>query len=274
MLKFLLEKDRRLRIDHKKLLNCGFSNHHLLKVIDDYLNDFARYNNLSIDEILKRYNNFLLGYSKDIENFLSTGEYPYLLEENIFVERTDYDISLILSTVVTIHRFRIMDNFFKYNSVINGKVLIIGLGSGIELEILSCSSNKKEIDAYDISVSKFVKNRFKKTLNIVEGEFKGNDSFYDYIIAIELLEHLENPYHFLSMCFNSLKNEGTLVTTTATDVPQFDHLYNFNDDNVFSQKINKLGFIELQKEDIEHNYMNKSINAKNTWYVLKKDINR
>ena len=274
MLKKLLEKDRRLRIDHKKLLNCGYSNHDLIKIIDGYLNDFATYNKLSIDEILKRYNKFLLGYSKDIENFLSTGKYPYLLEENILVKRTDYDISLILSTVLTNHRFKIMDNFFKYGSVINGKVLIIGLGSGIELEILSCSSNEKEIDAYDISVTKFVKNRFKKTLNIVEGEFKGNDLFYDYIIAIELLEHLDNPYPFLSMCFNSLKNEGTLVTTTATDVPQFDHLYNFNDDNVFSEEIYNLGFIELQKEDIEHNYMNKSINAKNTWYVLKKDINR
>ena len=274
MLKNLLEKDRRLRIDHKKLLNCGYNNHDLFKVIDSYLNDFATFNNLSIDEILKRYNNFLLGYSKDIENFLSTGKYPYLLEENISVKRTDYDISLILSTVLTNHRFRIMDNFFKYGSVINGKVLIIGLGSGIELEILSCSSNEKEIDAYDISVTEFVKNRFKKTLNIVEGEFKGNDAFYDYIIALELLEHLDNPYHFLSMCFNSLKNEGTLITTTATDVPQFDHLYNFNDDNVFSEKIYNLGFIELQKEDIEHNYLNKSINAKNTWYVLKKDINR
>ena len=274
MLKNLLEKDRRLRIDHKKLLNCGYNNHHLFKVIDSYLNDFATFNNLSIDEILQRYNKFLLGFSKDIKNFLSTGKYPYLLEENISVKRTDYDISLILSTVLTNHRFRIMDNFFKYGSVINGKVLIIGLGSGIELEILSCSSNEKEIDAYDISITEFVKNRFKKTLNIVEGEFKGNDAFYDHIIAIELLEHLDNPYHFLSMCFNSLKNEGTLVTTTATDVPQFDHLYNFNDDNVFSEKIYNLGFIELQKEDIEHNYLNKSINAKNTWYVLKKDINR
>ena len=51
MLKNLLEKDRRLRIDHKKLLNCGYSNHDLFKVIDGYLNDFATYNNLSIDDI-------------------------------------------------------------------------------------------------------------------------------------------------------------------------------------------------------------------------------
>ena len=38
-----------------------------------------------------------------------------------------------------------------------------------------------------------------------------------------------HPYEFLSLCSVSLKLNGVIVTTTATNIPQFDHLYNFNE---------------------------------------------
>lgn len=269
MLTEIFGKDRRLRIEHKKLLSSPIVNNDIIKIIDHYLSDFADYNNLTPQNILRRYNNFASRYSDDIKNFISKGKYPLELGKINNIDRIDYDISLILSPVVTIHRHRIMDNLIKYSSFIDGKVLMIGLGSGIELELLNILHPNLKVEAYDISVTSFVKNRFSKN-NIIKGKFRGGNAYYDHIISIELLEHLDKPYSFISMCYRSLKNEGTFITTSATNVPQFDHLYNFDDDNDFEKRINSIGFVVLQIEDILHDYMNKSINAKNRWYVFKK----
>ncbi len=53
---------------------------------------------------------------------------------------------------------------------------------------------------------------------------------YDTIFAIELLEHLENPYEIMESFGRSLKKDGRLIITTARNVPQFDHLFNFTDE--------------------------------------------
>jgi 2-polyprenyl-3-methyl-5-hydroxy-6-metoxy-1,4-benzoquinol methylase len=271
MLTEVFNIDRGLRIAHKKLLNSNITDINMFSIVDDYLTDYAKFHNLSIGDISLRQNNFMLNYLKNVKDYLLKGKYPHLLGIVNSIERVDYDISLIISTVVAIHRYRIMDNFIKYVLRIKGDVLIIGLGSGLELELLNNVNNQiNNVDAYDIIITEFVRNRFKNTFNIIENEFKGNGRVYDYIIAIELLEHLENPYPFLSMCFNSLKKKGTMITTTATNVPQFDHLFNFDDDNAFNQEIRSIGYHVSLKEDIQHNYMTENIKAKNTWYILKK----
>ena len=270
MLTELFDQDRRLRIEYKKLINSNYFNIELLEKIDNYFNDFIDYNNIPFNDIIKRYNNFLIRYSSDIENFLSSGKYPYLLDKNKSVQRIDYHISLILSTVLTIPRHRIINNLYNYCKNIKGNILIIGLGSGLELEILYSLSSYKRIDAYDISISNFVKDRFKNKSNIVESEFNGNDEFYDFIIAIELLEHLSNPYQFLSMCYQSLKKEGIILTTTATDIPQFDHLYNFDNENYFEKKIKNIGLSISYSEEIKHHQLKKNFHPKNTWYILNK----
>ena len=41
MLSKLFNEDRRLRIDHKKILSSPFVNNDLIKIIDRYLSDFA-----------------------------------------------------------------------------------------------------------------------------------------------------------------------------------------------------------------------------------------
>ena len=143
------------------------------------------------------------------------------------------------------------------------------MGSGLELEIINKVNNRINVDAYDICITEFV-SRFKNVFNVIEGEFKGSYSVYDHIIAIELLEHLEDPFKFLQLCYNSLRKEGVLATTTATNMPQFDHLYNFDDDNYFKGKVENIGYLISIKEDLPHSYMIKDLNAKNTWYLLKK----
>ena len=235
-----------------------------------YFNDFVKFNNITYHEIIDRNNNFLLRYSSDIENFLSSGKYPHLLNNDKSIQNIDYHISLILSTVLTIPRHRIINNFYRYCKNLNGNILVIGLGAGLELEIINSLNNYKRIDAYDFSISNFVKDRFKKKINLFEREFIGNENTYDFIIAIELLEHLSNPYQLLSICYQSLNQEGIILTTTAMDIPQFDHLYNFDDDNYFERKINNIGLKISYDEEIAHLNLKKDFNPKNTWYILKK----
>ena len=265
----IFEIDRRLRIEHKKVLSSPFINYDFVNLIDKYLSDFADYNNLSPENIVKRFNSFVSTYTIDIKNFISTGKYPHELNKHYLINRIDYEVSLILSTVVTVHRHRIMDKLTKLNSFINGKVLMIGLGSGLELELINIFCPNLDVEAYDIHVSEFVQNRFNNN-KIIKGKFNGRSLYYNYIIAIELLEHLKKPYSLISLCYKSLKSEGIFITTTAKNIPQFDHMVNFDNENNFEKQISNIGFVRLEKEHITHDYMKKNINAKNTWYVLKK----
>jgi len=66
MLTELFDQDRRLRIEYKKLINSNYFNIELLEKIDNYFNDFIDYNNIPFNDIIKRYNNFLIRYSSDI----------------------------------------------------------------------------------------------------------------------------------------------------------------------------------------------------------------
>lgn len=262
-------EDRRLRIEHKRLLISPYLNKNLIKIVDYYLSDYASFNNLTSKNILQIYSNFVSIYYVDIKKYISTRMYPCELGKKYVIDRIDYDISLLLSIVVTIHRHRIMDNLIKYCSDIVGKVLLIGIGSGFELELLNIFCPNVEVEAYDISLSSFVQDRFKKN-NIIKGKFEGRSSYYDHIIVIELLEHLVKPYSLISVCNKSLEKEGKFVFTLATNIPQFDHLYNFDDEYFFKNQMHGIGFVELEKENISHNYMDKNIHAKNTWYVFKK----
>jgi hypothetical protein len=270
MLNEIFNIDRRLRIDHKKLLALPFVNEDLIVTIDCYLADFAIYNNLTAHDVLQSYDGFVKRYSEDIRDFIATCKYPIELEKESNIDRIDYDLALILSPAITIHRHKIIDNIRKYCSEVSGKTSIIGVGSGLELELLNLYCSTKVIEPYDINISKFVKDRFNN-IRVMEHEFSGKKGYYNNIFAIELLEHLTNPYYFMSICYDSLKNRGRFFITTATNVPQFDHLFNFQNDNEFKNEIHNLGFEIIDKEDIPHDSFNKNLNAKNTWYVLEKN---
>lgn len=267
MLAEIFKIDRRLRIENKNLINSPFVNMNNMIIIDNYLTDFANYYNLSAKDIINYYYNFIAEYLCDVKSFISTGKYPLELKKDSSLNRLEYDVSLILSTAVSVHRHRIFNNIRNYSSKLSEKTLIIGVGSGLELEFLGYSN--KSIDVYDIHIKQFLKERFTN-IKLHEKRFLGKKEYYTNIIAIELLEHLLLPYKFISMCYKSLKKNGTFITTTATNVPQFDHLFNFKSDNTFKINVNRMGFKLIEYEIIHHNSLNKKLNAKNTWYVLKK----
>lgn len=268
MLSEIFEIDRRLRIDYKRVLASPFYNKDIIHKIDNFLVDYMTFYNLSIKDILFHYYNFVKRYSENVKVFSSTNKYPRQLGVKIDVDRNEYDISLILSTAVTIHRHRIFKLIHQLGGEVFGKTLIVGVGSGLELDFLTCRNAL--IDAYDINISNFVKDRFSD-INLKESKFAGREEYYDNIFALELLEHLSDPYEFISCCFDSLRKGGKFYLTTATNVPQFDHLYNFKSNNEFESKVNGLGFKINENEDILHDYLNKNMYSKNTWYILEKE---
>ena len=89
---------------------------------------------------------------------------------------------------------------------------------------------------------------------------------------IELLEHLSEPYILLEKCQKVLSEKGKIFLTTATNIPQFDHLYNFEASHQdFEKKIQNMGLSISFMEEIPHQYITLDIGAKNRFYILEKE---
>ena len=90
-------------------------------------------------------------------------------------------------------------------------------------------------------------------------------------LLIEILEHLEDPDTLLADTAKALRPGGQLYLTTATNIPQFDHLYNYPEDHTgFERQLSNLGLKIDAVEILAHRYMDIEIGAKNHVYALTK----
>jgi hypothetical protein len=233
----------------------------LLNYIDRYIN----YYQLSPDTLYDIYTGFMSSYINDVYNFQKTGKYPILGDAPVqTLPRIHYDVVLMFSTLFTGHRFRIMD-ILSSKSPVQNEALIVGSGSGLEIAMINERINR--IIAYDLFISDFCKENLSD-VELHETYFTGcADQKYESIYLIELLEHLEDPFDLLQVSANSLRQKGNILLTTATNIPQFDHLYNFDDDGYFERKVGSMGLKIIYKENIPHK-MHIDIGAKNTFYIL------
>jgi SAM-dependent methyltransferase len=268
MLAEIFEKDRWIRIAHSKVKKSTCYKGSIVDTIDNFLNDYALYYHLTAKNIIDIYNRFTAQYSKHIREFLISGKYPYQYCEPAMLGRIDYDIVLILSVVLSIHRHQIFNHLISAGTKAKGKIDLIGIGSGLEIEFLD--TNKNEINAYDISIATHVKSKFHNRVQLHETYFNHKRGECENIFAIELLEHLEQPLEFIKMIYNSLKPGGYFYFTTATNIPQIDHLYNFTDREQFELELQAMGFTIVESEIIEHESIDSKLNASNGWYTLKK----
>jgi 2-polyprenyl-3-methyl-5-hydroxy-6-metoxy-1,4-benzoquinol methylase len=105
-------------------------------------------------------------------------------------------------------------------------VLDIATGAGAMARRLIDEFPNIELDCNDLARTKRlkgIKENFRKDLN---ANFNFNKK-YDFIIAIEIIEHLENPSHFIKKLKNHLKPNGVIVLTTPNANSFFDRIWFF-----------------------------------------------
>lgn len=269
--KELLADEKLLIFEHNKVQRKDFYSDELTAILKDYLFHYASFHKLEVDDVKSLYFNFLERYSVDLSRFKKDGLYPFQNGSETKCDRIQYDIALIFSTLISPVRYKMMWNLFHEFQEDQGKVALVGVGAGVDLEvIIKANQMNKTAEAFDLSFSRFVSSYFKDS-NIIESEFNGAEKDYHVILAIELLEHLEDPVSFSKMIYEALVPGGKLICTTATDMPQFDHLYNFISDDDFEKAITKIGYKIEGKEVMPHNYFGGPKSSRNTWYNLVKD---
>ncbi len=214
------------------------------------------------------YFKFIRSYNKDMKAFSQSGKYPLEINpEREILNRYEYNVVLLFSCLFSPHRFRIMqllDN--RTEPVANG--LFIGCGPGLEIELVK--NKMKNLYAYDIIIDEFIIEKHPEVI-FKQEYFDGTNSEkkYDAIYLIEILEHLSDPYDLLLKTQKSLSNDGQIFLTTATNIPQFDHLYNFNADHIdFESWLAENNFSIDFMEDIPHETVTMNIEAKNRFYII------
>lgn len=233
-----------------------------------YLQSYLEYQKLTTDDLIDIYSEFIIYFNKDCKRFVKTGKYPIELGiKNYKPGRVEYDLVLLMSVLFAPHRFKIMNLLQTSNCI--GKSLYIGIGPGLELSL--SQNTHEEIHAYDLSIDSFVQKRYPSVSFFQELYIGQQKEYFNTIYLIELLEHLENPYSLIEVCHKSLGKGGKLILTTASDLPQFDHLFNFPKDHIeFEKNITSLGFEITRKITLEHEYLVMQIHPTNTFYILTK----
>jgi len=262
----LISEDRKLELDYEyACYEQAETAKSIRAVAAAYLDGYAAFNNISKDAAISSYSGMVRQYFNDIRAFIKTGKYPLEIDGNgVLPPRSDYDLFLILTILATRHRCAVMEELTKFPA--RGKALVIGVGSGIELSFVGAPEGG---DAYDLYINGFARTRFPGW-QFREEMHHPNGRHYGSVYAIELLEHLDDPYAFLADCRESLSPDGQLVVTTAVNVPQFDHRVNFPSDDDFEARATGLGLALKYKRVIPHAYPRTDIGAKNVFYVFQR----
>ena len=124
-------------------------------------------------------------------------------------------------------------NFRKYQfdlvkKFIKGKVAEVGPGNGTFLEYYLHLANT--IDLFEPSENFLINlNKFKnKKVNIINNYFKEQKNYYDTILYLDVLEHIEDDQKEIQIAYESLKEGGALIV----NVPAFQHLYSKFDKDI------------------------------------------
>ncbi len=266
----LISENRILAILFDRVVSSPFYDENLMAKIKDYINTYLSFHKDNEIKPKDAYYRFMKSYKKDMTAFSKTGKYPLEIDPTrLAPSRYEYDVILLLSCMLADHRFRIMQ-IIESTCQNSQNGLFIGTGPGLELELVK--SKIQNLYAYDLSIDKFVYHQHPD-INFREEYFDGkNDSLqYDQVYLIELLEHLSNPYELLEQCIQVLAPNGKIYLTTATNIPQFDHLYKFESDHKdYENQVQRLGLKIEFMEDIPHQSITLDIGAKNRFYILQK----
>lgn len=239
----------------------------LYRKIENYVTRYLLACGRSASDALAAYERFLRRYMEDVSHFVATGCYPTQAPDGP-IGRWEYDAALLLSVLVTEHRYRIMQLVAAHSDTA-GRTAVVGVGAGLEVELLKPSGC--ELHGWDLSLSDAVA-RLHEDVFLHEAPFpEGASGRFDRIFLIELLEHVSEPYELLAQCAQALRPGGRIVLTTATNIPQFDHVINFPADHAqFRERVEMLGLGIVSEEDIPHRWVASHIDSRNRFFVLER----
>lgn len=268
MIKSIIEYDRKLGLEHRQLRQkLTHKDEKVIELADNYLDAYCEFYKITVENVVAAIRKFSARYLEDIVQFQQRGNYPSAGAGHEFrLSRQEYDLFLISSIFFTPHRFEIFKQLHKLAFPF-GNCLSIGVGSGIELEFVQ--PHVTQCTAYDLEISEFTKLKYPD-VRFRESLFVGQEKNFSTIFLIELIEHLNHPYQLIAQLFSALAPNGKLILTTAKNIPQFDHVYNFQSDELFEQRVQEIGFQIVQKIIIPHKYLFLKIDAENVFYVLEK----
>lgn len=257
----MLEKHIEEIVDKKyKLLTLSRTN--LINKYGDYFHKEAALHfghleklcikfNISLERILKEYNDYLLQLNSMHKKYLKTLVYPITTKEESNKQAKkinfyrNYPFILILSNVFSVHRFEIYKYFRKIVSnytKVTDKCLEIGTGSGIDTHFMA---EKMIVDTYDInSYSKKCLELFEtnERINFTESIYNfGDKEKYNFVVLNEILEHVEKPMEYLNGTRFVLAKNGHAFLTFAIRAPQIDHIYHYRNKEEALEQINRAG---------------------------------
>lgn len=132
-------------------------------------------------------------------------------------ERMDPENQDILSITRLGHleRYKLATKLIPHHSV----VLDAACGCGYGTEMLSRKSSlaigiDRDPDSINLCKQKYKMNRSIDFLVSNVGELPFDDSFFDSVVGMEMIEHIENPERFASEAHRVLKHNGSLLIST------------------------------------------------------------
>ncbi len=239
----------------------------LYKYIDTYMGEYCDANNLSIEAVLAAKEKFTKRYLNDLAHFSESGHYPVQPVCTTFtLTRIEYDIVLILSFLLERHRFAIADWLAQQHY--SGSILSVGIGPGVELGIITeYLGNKVSLLGFDLDVSPYVMSRYDDMIK--KEHFSPGSECFDFILLIEILEHLVDPTELLNNTISVLKQGGRMLLTTAIDMPQFDHVYNFTPEEI-KEMLAQRNMTCTELITITHQMNTHSVTSKNELVVAQR----
>lgn len=139
------------------------------------------------------------------------------------------------------------------------KILDIGCGRGnISMPLASLSYEVLGIDLDQESINELNnKNQFKNAqFRVQDATTLDINEKYDFIIASEVIEHIEKPEEFLKFLKNILKEKGFLIATVPNGKSLEERIRKFTTHNKQGLKIKKTIKQKLGKEDIVQTHAN------------------
>jgi len=142
--------------------------------------------------------------------------------DNIYIQRfKEYNNSLSKDQCKA-SSLPVKDLFFKITELVkklnikNSKILDVGGGDGRNLEYFFDKSNEKSlVDISNIAIESAIKRRIKAyKVNLEEESLPFKDESFDFVLLIEVIEHIYNYEFLMAELYRVSKKDAYLLITT------------------------------------------------------------